>query len=468
MDPFSSAIEWADAIRRREVSPSEAADLYLARIDEGNGALNAFAHQDPDRVRKVAAAATDAVARGEDLGPFHGVPLPIKDLNPLEGWPCTLGSRATSRAPAPSSDLVVQRFLAAGFVPLAISTSPEFGTVSYTESEAFGVTRNPWNLEHTPGGSSGGAAAAVAAGLAPIAHASDGGGSIRIPSSCCGLVGLKPSRARVPNGVMDIEGFATSGVVSRTVADTAAVLDALGRPDPLTWYAAPPPDAPFAEEARRDPGRLRVAFATEAAVDMPVEPVCAEAVERTAAALADLGHDVVSTSLTVSDPAQFIEAFTAVWETGSAGLPVDDWDAIEPLNAALRAQARQRDSLEYVATVRRAQELSKEVTRRFGPEIDVLVTPTMAVSPPRCGTVWEGADADPMVALLNCYPMAAFTSMFNAFGLPAVSLPVHHTGDGLPVGVQVVGGPWRDGLVLAVATQLEEALPWRDRRPPMR
>lgn len=464
MDAFSTALDWAAAIRARQVSPTEVAELYLDRVDRFAD-LNAFAHRDDERVRAAAAAATDAVTRGDELGPFHGVPLPVKDLNLLTGWPCTFGSAGTSRAPMQETDVVIQRLVDAGFVPLGITTSPEFGTVAVTESRAFGVTRNPWNPEHTPGGSSGGAAAAVASGMAPIAHASDGGGSIRIPASCCGLVGLKPSRARVPNGPMELEGFATSGVVTRTVADTAAVLDVIGRPDPLGWYTAPPPEVPFAEQARRGPGRLRVGVTTTPALDMPVDPACIAAVERTAAALADLGHEVAEVSLSLDDPGAFVAAFTTVWNTGSAELPVEDWDAIEPLNALLRELGRQTDSISYVESVRATQRMARQLIAPFGADYDVLLTPTMATLPPRCGAIWEGAESEPMMPLLNCYPMAVFTSVWNVVGLPAVSVPVHESPDGLPVGVQVVGGSWQDGLVLAVAAQLEEALPWRDRRP---
>jgi amidase len=467
MDAYTTALDWAAAIRAKQVSPREVAELYLARIEQLNPALNAFAHQDPERVLAAADEATAALQRGGRLGPFHGVPLPVKDLNPVAGWPCTLGSAGRNREPVDVTDPVIQRFLDAGFVPLGITTSPEFGTVSVTESTAFGVTRNPWKPEHTPGGSSGGAAAAVASGLAPLAHASDGGGSIRIPASCCGLVGLKPSRARVTNGPMELEGFATSGVVSHTVADTAAALDVIGVADPLAWYTAPPPPEPFAVLARRAPDRLRVGLLTAPAIDLPVDPVCVEAAERTAQTLAGLGHEIVPTALDVGDVDAFVSAFTLVWNTGSADLPMDDWDAIEPLNAALRAVGRRTDSIAYVEAVRAAQRFSRLLVAPFGRDYDVLVTPTMATPPPRCGSVWEGADADPVVALLNCYPMAVFTSVFNVVGLPAISLPVHQSPDGLPIGVQLAGGPWQDALVLSLAHELEQALPWSARRPPL-
>jgi amidase len=467
MDPFTPATDLAGAVRRREVSPVELAEVYLGRIDKLDGELNAFCFRDDDRVLAWARDAESAASRAADgeLPPFHGVPLPIKDLNRVEGWPTTYGSRGASTAPNTSTDFVVQRFMEAGFIPLGMTNSPEFGTVSYTESEAHGVTRNPWDLERTPGGSSGGAGAAVASGMAPIAHASDGGGSIRIPASCNGLVGLKPSRNRVPNGVNELEGFATSGVVTRTVAETAAVLDVIGRPDPLGWYNAPPPDGPWSMAAREEPGRLRIGFTTTPPVDVPMDDACIEAVRRTADALAGLGHDVEEAELSLPDADAFVEAFGIVWNVGSAGVPLEDWDAIEPLNAALRRAGQSTDSVSYVEAVMRTQLLARPLMAHFVDGLDVLVTPTMAVEPPPCGSVWVGCDVEPMLGLMNCFPMAVFTSVWNVTGLPALSLPLHEAPSGLPVGVQFVAGPWREDVLLQLGTTLEQAMPWKDRRP---
>jgi amidase len=467
MDPFTPATDLAGAVRRREVSPVELAEVYLGRIDKLDGELNAFCFRDDDRVLAWARDAESAASRAADgeLPPFHGVPLPIKDLNRVEGWPTTYGSRGASTAPNTSTDFVVQRFMEAGFIPLGMTNSPEFGTVSYTESEAHGVTRNPWDLERTPGGSSGGAGAAVASGMAPIAHASDGGGSIRIPASCNGLVGLKPSRNRVPNGVNELEGFATSGVVTRTVAETAAVLDVIGRPDPLGWYNAPPPDGPWSMAAREEPGRLRIGFTTTPPVDVPMDDACIEAVRRTADALAGLGHDVEEAELSLPDADAFVEAFGIVWNVGSAGVPLEDWDAIEPLNAALRRAGQSTDSVSYVEAVMRTQLLARPLMAQFVDGLDVLVTPTMAVEPPPCGSVWVGCDVEPMLGLMNCFPMAVFTSVWNVTGLPALSLPLHEAPSGLPVGVQFVAGPWREDVLLQLGTTLEQAMPWKDRRP---
>src|SRR5262249_42736757 len=279
VDPFMPAVELAAAIRHKEVSPVEVADCYLDRIDELDPRLNAFCHRADDDVRKAASAAADAVVRAasaKDLPPFHGVPLPVKDLLDVAGWPTTHGSAGASKAPAPLSDPVVQRFVDAGFVLLGKTTTSEFGTVPFTESKALGISRNPWDPDRTPGGSSSGAGAAVAAGMAPIAHAEDGGGSIRIPASCTGLVGLKPTRGLVTNVTVSLEGFVTSGVLTRTVADTAAALDALARPDPAASWSPPAPPGPFAAAMTMDPpSGLRLAPPAGSPIDAPaVGPAC--------------------------------------------------------------------------------------------------------------------------------------------------------------------------------------------------
>src|SRR5262245_28935609 len=241
-DPFTSALDLAAAIRRREVSPVEVAECYLDRIDALDPGFNAFCHRADDDVRAAAAAATDAVARAaspDDLPPFLGVPLPVKDLLDVAGWPTTYGSAGADPAPKAASDPVVQRFVDAGFVLLGKTTTSEFGAVPFTESPALGISRQPWDPDRTPGGSSSGAGVTVAAGMAPIAHASDGGGSIRMPASCTGLVGLKPTRGRVTSLAVDVEGFGVNGVLTRTVADAAAGLDVVARHDPAAWWSPP-------------------------------------------------------------------------------------------------------------------------------------------------------------------------------------------------------------------------------------
>jgi amidase len=469
MDAFSSALDIAAAIKAKDVSPLEVTDAYLARIDKLEHDLNTFAHQDPERVRRAASEATETVARADDtaeLPPFHGVPMPIKNLNPVAGWPCTYGSRGASTGPRANSDALVERFVAAGFVLLGMTNTPEFGTISYTESDAHGITRNPWDSTRTPGGSSGGSAAAAAAGMAPIGHANDGGGSIRIPASCCGLVGHKPSRGRVPNEFIELEGLVAEHVVARTVADSAATLDVGAVIDPLVFFSAPQPPEPYADLVRDAPPLLRVGYTTTPALDVPVDPACVAAVEEACRALQAAGHDVFEITLTVPDTDALMAAFMILWNTGSTWSPIERPEEMEPQNAALVAAARGVDSLTYAGAVRQTQQLARMVLANFGGDFDVLITPTMACLPPEVGSWRAGTDVDPMMGLINCTPMAAFTAIWNVCGLPATSVPTHHdASSGLPVGVQVVAPAWRDDLCLQVAAQLEDMLPWRDRRP---
>ena len=256
IDPFTPVVELAAAIRAKDVSPVELADLYLTQIDDLDPRLNAFCHRADDDVRSAAAVAAEAVVRAtskDDLPPFHGVPLPVKDLLDVAGWPTTYGSCGANRAPASQSDPVVKRFVDAGFVLLGKTVTSEFGIVPFTEGEALGICRGPWDLHRTPGGSSSGAGAAVAAGMAPIAHGGDGGGSIRIPASCNGLVGLKPTRGLITSDAVDVEGLGTNGVLTRSVLDSAAALDVLARHDPAAWWSPPDRAASFVERADVDP-----------------------------------------------------------------------------------------------------------------------------------------------------------------------------------------------------------------------
>ncbi|MFF7454152.1 amidase [Kitasatospora sp. NPDC008115] len=472
-DPFTSAVEIAAAIRRKEVSPVEVADCYLARMDELDPALNAFCHRDDDAVRKAAAEAADAVVRagaGGDLPPFHGVPLPVKDLRDVAGWPTTHGSAGTGREPAADSDPVVRRFQAAGFVLLGKTTTSEFGAVPFTESAALGISRNPWAPERTPGGSSSGAGVAVAAGMAPIAHAEDGGGSIRIPASCTGLVGLKPTRGRVTDATVAVEGLGCSGVVTRSVADSAAALDVLARHDPGAWWSPPSPAGSFADAMRAQaPAGLRIGVLLDAPVDgVAVDPACAAAVGLALRALESAGHHIVDTRLPLPPTEELVTAFTVMWNIGGAGVPLVDPDRVEPHNRALREAARSVDSWAYAQGVLAAQRLSRRIVEGFVAGFDLLVTPTMACLPPRIGAWRAGTDEDPLMALRNSYPMGVFTSLFNVTGQPAVSLPLHQDeATGLPVGVQLVAAPWREDLLLQVSRTLELAHPWSDRRPPV-
>jgi amidase len=473
IDPFTPAVELAAAIRRMEVSPVEVAESYLDRIDELDPQLNAFCHRADDDVRKVASAAADAVmqaASTEDLPPFHGVPLPIKDLLDVAGWPTTHGSAGASQALAEASDPVVQRFVDAGFVLLGKTTTSEFGTVPFTESEALGISRNPWDPGRTPGGSSSGAGAAVAAGMAPIAHGGDGGGSIRIPASCNGLVGLKPTRGLVTNAAVDLEGLATNGVLTRTVADTAAALDVLARHDPAAWWSPPTMARSLSRTTTTaPPPGLRIGVLADSPIDgLTVDPACVTAVDTTLWTLESAGHHIVDTPLPLPPTDELIAAFTTIWNVGGAGITLADPNRVEPHNRALREAARATDSWAYAQGVRKTQHLSRRIVEAFVTSFDLLVTPTMACLPPPIGAWRAGADDNPAMALLNSYPMAVFASLLNVTGQPAISVPVHHDdATGLPVGVQIIAAPWREDLLLQVARTLELANPWTDRRPPV-
>lgn len=471
IDPFSSAVDLAAAIRSKELSPVEVLERYLDRIDELDPRFNAFCHRADDDARKAASAAADAVvhaASPDDLPPFHGVPLAVKDLLDVAGWPTTYGSSSTSRLPKDASDPLVQRFVDAGFVLLGKTTTSEFGAFSFTESEALGISRNPWNPDRTPGGSSGGSGIAVAAGMAPIAHAADGGGSIRVPASCNGLVGLKPTRGRVTNAVVEVEGFGINGVLTRTVGDTAAALDVLARHDPGAWWSPPTPSTSFASAtAAAPPTGLRIGVLTEPLLDgISVDPVCVTAVESALRTLEAAGHHIVDSSFPLPPSDELVAAFMPVWNVGSAGVPVVDPDRIEPHNRALRDAARTVDSWTYAQGVHRTQRFSRRIVEAFRANFDVLVTPSMACLPPKVGAWRAGTDRDPRMAVINSYPMGAFAALFNVTGQPAVSVPIHHDeATGLPVGVQLVAAPWREDLLLQLSRTLELAHPWAQRRP---
>ncbi len=464
MDEHASAIDTAAAIRSGEVSPLEVLDACLARVDHRNPELNAVVWRNDDEARAEARALGERIAAGAaDLPPFAGVPLPVKDLVPVAGQPNTNGSWGTADGPMDVTELAPQAYRDAGFVLCGRTNTPEFGSISVTENLRFGATRNPWDPACTPGGSSGGAGAAVASGMFAAAYASDGGGSIRIPASCCGLVGHKPSRGRVPDLYPHWAGLSTEGVVTRTVADSAAILDVLSRPDPLAWWSPPARERAFADEVGSDPGRLRVAVNTVSALGIDVAPGPRAAVERAATLLESLGHHVAWLDADLFDPAGLGD-FLNLMNSGMSGYTGLDPERIEPHNRAALEAARRLDSLGYAHSLAALQLQSRDILARFGSEFDLLLTPTMAIEPPPVGLL-EQVHAQPEFPPMEIVSMAAFTALFNITGQPAVSLPLHVAPSGLPVGVQLVAGAFQDGLLVRVASQLEEAAPWADRYP---
>jgi amidase len=464
MDEHASAIETAAAIRAGDVSPLEVLDATLARIDARDPALNAVIWRNDDEARAQARALGDRIAKGDtDLPPFAGVPLPIKELLEVAGQPVTYGCAGAPDTPAVESELVARAFVAAGFILCGRTNAPEFGSVSITENDRFGVTRNPWNPGFTPGGSSGGAAAAVASGMVPAANASDGGGSIRIPASCCGLVGHKPSRGRVPDRVPGWSGLSVEGALTRTVADSAAILEVISAPDPLAWWSSPPKERPFTEEVGADPGRLRVAVNTVSALGVEVATECLAAVDHAAGLLESLGHEIVHLDADLFDAAELVH-FLNLMRSGFGGHLDLDPAGMEPHNRVAYEGGRSLDSLEYVRSLSSLQLLSRGQLARFDDEFDLLLTPTMAIEPPPVGLLAQ-VHAQPDFPPMEIVAMAAFTALFNITGQPAVSLPLHVSASGLPVGVQIVAGASRDGQLIRVASQLEAADPWIDRYP---
>ncbi len=471
LDPFRSASDLARALRRKALSPVEVVRHYLARIDARDGALNAFTWRrdaelfDEARVAEAQLKTADPA----ELPPFFGVPIPIKDLTETRGHPTTHGSRVAKAKIGRYDSTAVRLIREAGFLVLGRTNSPEFGTLPVTENELYGATRNPWNAAKTPGGSSGGAAAAVAAGMAPIAHASDGGGSIRIPASCCGLVGLKASRARIPKGpylTETMNGFSTDGCVSTTIEDTAAMLDALAWRDPHGWYGIEKPAVPFAVAMRQRPARLRIGIATMGPIPQRVEPSVVDAVMKTGKLLESLGHHVFEAAPDWAGTGEQLALdFTTVWATGTAYLDFPDLSELEFVNAGLREICKAQSSLDYLQAVARMQLFSRRVTGSFGRDFDLLLTPTLAMEPPDVGWLFETGTKDAVEILKRSTELVPYCGWCNVTGQPAISLPTTIGASGLPIGVQLVAPPLREDLLLQVGRELEELIDWSARLP---
>ena len=466
LDTTSSALELAAALRRREISAVELLEACLAAVAARNDEINAIVWRNDEDARAAAAEADRRLAAGEEDGqaPFLGVPIPIKDLTAVAGWPVTYGSRGAPAGVSEQSELVVEELVRAGFVLCGRTNTPEFGVITVAENLRYGITRNPWDTNRSPGGSSGGAAAAVAAGMFPIAHANDGGGSIRIPASYCGMYGLKPSRGRVPRLAQSWLGAVVEGVIARTVADAAAVLEVTAVFDPLSWYNAPAPARAFAEETTAPPGQLRIGLMAQAPLGIPTDPACTAAARATAATLHELGHAVEEVEVpTISE--EMVPPFIALTQGGLADYDGVDWSAVEPHIAHQRAQAGESGAYDYVLAARTLELLSRREVARWGRDFAILLTPTSAILPPQAGAVMEAQHAAPDQPLFDVVASVSFTAFGNVVGLPAASLPLGWTEDGVPVGVQLVAGPWQEAKLIALSAQLEQAMPWAGRRP---
>jgi len=468
---FRPAIELAAMVRSGAISARELVEISLRRIEELNPQLNAFVEIDGER----ALAAADAVGPG-DPRPFAGVPIAIKNNVPVAGLRLTFGCTLMKDFVAAHDHNVTRRLRDAGFIVVGTTTLPEYGILPTSEARIFGPTRNPWDLGRTPGGSSGGSAAAVASGMVPLAHGNDGGGSIRIPAACCGLVGLKPQRGRISVAPeLGDSPLTTDGILTRTVADTAAVLDVLSGYvlGDATW--APPPSEPFADAAAKAPGKLRIAATTLPPIaDAAVDPLAAEAVSDAAELLRSLGHEVEE----VDPPWQvegLQELFGAVFSTYIAlsvaysamvsgrdpfGLSEAD---MEPMSWAIFSMIRNLNAVEGLAASAQLQAHSRMLIEFLDP-FDALLTPALAERPLPLGTL-DTAAPDPMATFTRSGYFTPFTPVFNASGQPGISLPLFHGSDGLPLAVQLAGRPAAEGTLLALGTQLEAACPWAERRP---
>jgi len=464
---FRPAGELSALVRHGEVTARELVGSALERIERIDPALNAFIEVDAER----ALAAADEIA-SRDPRPFAGVPIAMKANVPVAGLPMNFASRFLEGHRPGHSAYLVRRLREAGFVVIGTTNMPEFGILPTCEPRHTGATRNPWDPSRTPGGSSGGAAAAVAAGLVPVAHGNDGGGSLRIPAACCGLVGLKPSRGRVSRGPDLGDSFLGSeGVLTRTVTETAQLLDVLAGYEvgDATW--APRPTEPFAVTARRPPGPLRVGMTTANSLGAEPDPESVRATRETADLLTNLGHDVheATPALPGADGlALFLQVFGPAVSLGVrfgellAGRPPAD-DEIEPLTRAMADIAAALPSTGYLAAVAQLQALSRSVIAFFA-DYDLLLTPTLAERPLPIGEL-TGYGDDPMADLARAGRFTPYTALFNVTGQPAISVPAGFGEDGLPIGTQLVAKPLGEDTLLQVAAQLEAARPWAARHP---
>jgi amidase len=465
---FIDATAQAELVRRKEVKPLELVDAAIERIERLNPILNAVVTPMYEQARATAAGKLPK-------GPFTGVPFLIKDIvASYAGVRMTLGSSFLRNfVPTTDSELVM-RLKRAGLIILGKTNTPELGTLPTTEPRLFGPTRNPWDTGRITGGSSGGSAAAVAAGLVAMAHANDGGGSIRIPASCCGVFGLKPTRARNPLGPNFgdmMSGMIVEHAITRTVRDSATLLDATSGPDLGDPYWAPPPKRPFLKEVGAAPGRLRIAFTTKAATGVPVHADCVKAVRDAAALCADLGHEVVEIAPVV-DGKLVGRAFMLVWSAGCAWT-IDGAalalgrkatpDEFEPGTWVMYEIGQKQSASAYLQAVSMLQVIARAVARFFV-DHDILLTPTLAEPPLPIGS-FDAPLEDPLQAQRRAAAFCPFTPICNVTGQPAMSMPLLWNSDGLPIGTHFIGRFGDEATLFRLAAQLEVARPWANRRP---
>jgi amidase len=467
---WRDATAQAELVRTGQVSPKELVEAAIEHIERVNPQLDAVIRTRYDEARADASLPMD--------GPYAGVPMLLKDLG------CTIAGEPTAFGLAPMKELrwpvtshLAEQFRRAGFIAVGRTNVPEVGTTVTTEPKSFPPARNPWHPEHSTGGSSGGSAAAVAAGLVAVAHANDGGGSIRIPASECGLVGLKPTRGRVSQGPMVGEGWAggtIDGVVARSVRDAAGVLDVISAPMPGDAYYAPPLPGRLADEVGRDPAPLRIGFIDHAADGRYLDsPECRSAVQAAAKLLESLGHAVEESCPAAMFDEGFGSKFGAIIAADTEhdfraferllGREISD-DEIEPRNAYYRKLGREMTVLAYLDARSWIGIWSRQMAQWWSSH-DVLVTPTLGAPPPRLGWFTEAGPLEEGKRIASFIP---YTAQFNMTGQPAISLPLHWSADGLPVGVQLIAAYGREDILVRLASQLENAAPWADKRPRVR
>ena len=462
------ALGLAELVRKKETSPEELLDAALTRAEAAQARVNCFSALFADKARKQ-------IADGLPDGPFRGVPFALKDLGAaLKGAPLTQGSRAYKNYVSDYDSTLTTRYKKAGLVIFGQTTTPEFGGTTTTESILFGNTLNPWNHERIAGGSSGGAAATVASGVIPLAHASDGGGSIRVPAACCGLFGLKPSRGRMPMGPYRTEGwggFSINHAVSRSVRDSAALLDATHGIETGSRYDAPKPERPYLQEVGRDPGKLRVALWRKAANGTMPEPDAEEGLKRTVDLLLSLGHEVEEAEPAIDGPALAATLPVMVGAHMTAGLdiyaeqrgkPLGE-DELEFVTWAMMQNARTTTGIAMArneVTIQLAAIAYGEFMKRY----DVTLSPTIMRKPDRLGVLsLSPPDIGAFAKAITTFP--AHCAFYNQTGAPAMSVPLHWTADGLPLGMMFGAAYGNESLLYRLAGQLEQAQPWFDKRP---
>ena len=462
-----SLVEQAAAVRSRQVSPVDLVEHYLQRVDRLNGDVGAFVFVAADQARTAAKDAERAVLDGTALPPLHGVATAIKDLYLTADMPTGFGTGAFAPQSPGIDEAVVTKLRGAGAISLGKTATPEFGAPCYTEPEGHPPARTPWDLSRSAGGSSGGAGAAVAAGLLPAAPGSDGGGSIRIPSSVNGLVGIKTSRGRVSTAPLnsEISGLSVHGPLARTVRDCAALLDAMAGPTTMDWaWPAPPTTGSFLAACDDEPTGLRIGrYMTPAVPGAVVHPDCVAAYQHASGLLEQLGHHVEDYATTFGP--ELVALFEDLWSVEFASLPIpaDAEDRLRPLTAWLRERGKKLSAVELynaLGSLRLKARQELDHSAKF----DAVLTPTLAQPPAKVGGLRD--DADPAQDFDNQKRFAPFTAPYNLSGQPAMSIPLHWTNDDLPIGIQLVGRPGDEVTLLRLAAQLEAAEPWAHRKPP--